>query len=85
MLCAGAGEGVMSLWSSLFAEKGLGVSKVMGDLLGPCMFALFMGIGRLGFGLKGEKLRLENALMASAALCILCYLTAVFAAFAGFL
>ncbi len=77
MLCAGAGEGVMSLWSSLFAEKGLGVSKVLGDLLGPCMFALFMGLGRLGFGLKGAKIRLENALMASAGLCIVCYLVAV--------
>ena len=77
MLCAGAGEGVMSLWSSLFAEKGLGVTKVMGDLLGPCMFALFMGLGRLGFGLKGAKIRLDNALMASAVLCIICYLTAV--------
>ncbi len=82
MVCAGAGEGVMSMWSSLFAEKGLGVSKVMGDLLGPCMFALFMGLGRLGFSKKGSRIRLENALVASAALCIVCYITAVIAPWA---
>ena len=46
MLCAGASELAMSQWSSLFAERALGVSKVVGDLMGPCLFAVFMGIGR---------------------------------------
>ena len=45
MLCAGASELAMSQWSSLFAERALGVTKVIGDLLGPCLFAVFMGIG----------------------------------------
>jgi len=36
MLCAGAAEQGMSQWASAFAESGLGVTKVIGDLAGPC-------------------------------------------------
>src|ERR1035437_2837693 len=54
MLCAGAGELTMSQWSSLFAEKGLHLPKVLGDLLGPCLFAVFMGIGRTIYGFWGS-------------------------------
>src|SRR5699024_6706243 len=46
MLCAGASELSMSQWSSLFAEQALGLPKVVGDLLGPALFAVFMGLGR---------------------------------------
>ena len=74
MGCAGASELAMSQWASLFAEKGLGVSKIMGDLLGPCLFAVLMGTGRLLFGLFGEKLKLERALLFCSGLCIISYL-----------
>ena len=40
MICAGASELTMSQWASTFAEKGLEVSKVVGDLLGQLMGAL---------------------------------------------
>ena len=73
MLCAGASELAMSQWSSYFAEAGLGVSKFMGDLLGPCLFAVFMGLGRLLFGLYGHRINLKKAMLACSALCILCY------------
>ena len=73
MFCAGASELAMSQWSSYFAEAGLGVGKFMGDLLGPCLFAVFMGMGRLLFGLYGHKLNLKKALLCCAALCIACY------------
>ena len=76
MLCAGASELSMSQWSSLFAEKALGVPKVMGDLLGPCLFAVFMGIGRTIFGVWGEKLDLHKALLGISCLCVLCYVGA---------
>ena len=79
MLCAGAAELTMSQWSSLFAEEGLHLPKVMGDLLGPCLFAVFMGLGRTIYGFWGSKINLKKALLASSALCILCYLTTVFA------
>ena len=76
MLCAGASELAMSQWSSLFAEKALGVPKVMGDLLGPCLFAVFMGIGRTIYGLWGDRMDLGKALLSTAVLCVGCYLGA---------
>lgn len=76
MLCAGASELAMSQWSSYFAETGLKVSKVTGDLLGPCLFAVFMGIGRTIFGFNGEKLKIKSALTACALLCAVCYIGA---------
>lgn len=76
MVCSGAAEQAMSQWASLFAEKGLGISKVVGDLLGPCIFAVMMGIGRTLYGTRGQRLNLQNALSASAGLCIVSYLLA---------
>ncbi len=78
MLCAGASEQAMSQWASLFAEKGLQVPKVMGDLLGPCLFAVLMGTGRTIYGIWGHRIHLERSLAASAALCVACYLITVF-------
>lgn len=79
MLCAGASELTMSQWSSLFAEKGLGVSKVVGDLLGPCLFAILMGIGRTIYGILGDKVQIERALLYSGLLCVICYLVTALA------
>ena len=77
MICAGASEQAMSQWSSLFAESGLKVSKTMGDLLGPCMFAVLMGLSRLLYGIFGARLNVRKGLVFSSALCILSYLMAV--------
>lgn len=78
MLCAGASEQAMSQWSSFFAERGLRVSKTLGDLLGPCSFALLMGVSRLFYGIKGDRLPLKRYLKISGAVCIGAYLVAVF-------
>lgn len=78
MICAGACELTMSQWSSLFAQKGLNVPKVMGDLLGPCLFAILMGIGRTIYGIYGTRIKLKTALLISGLLCIICYLITVF-------
>ena len=78
MLAAGASELTMSQWSSLFAEQGLQVPKVMGDLLGPCLFAVLMGAGRMIYGIWGSKINLNRALLGSGILCILCYVVTVF-------
>ena len=80
MLSAGAAELTMSQWSSLFAEQGLGVSKVWGDLAGPCLFAVLMGIGRIAYGLWGEKVPLLPALVCCGTLATLCYLVATLSA-----
>ena len=79
MVCAGATELTMSQWSSLFAEQGLGLPKVWGDLAGPCLFALLMGLGRCVYGLWGVQMPLVPALIGCGALATLCYLTAALA------
>lgn len=79
MICAGASELAMSQWASLFAEEGLGVSKTIGDLLGPCLFAVLMGISRTFYGKFGEKIDLKKFMTISGVLCIASYLLAVFA------
>lgn len=79
MICAGASELAMSQWASLFAEEGLGVSKTFGDLLGPCAFAALMGISRTVYGLFGSKMNLRHFIFGSGILCVISYLTAVFA------
>ena len=78
MLCAGASEQAMSQWSSFFAEQGLQVSKTLGDLLGPCAFALLMGLSRLFYGVKGGRIPLKGFLRVSSLVCIGAYLLAVF-------
>ena len=74
MLCAGASEQAVSQWASAFAEQGLGVSKQMGDLLGPMLFALCMGTSRAIYGIKGHNLDLHKFMYSSVALCIASYL-----------
>lgn len=77
MICSGAAEQAMSQWSSLFAESGLRVSKTLGDLLGPCLFALLMGLSRLFYGKRGSQIPLKKFLMGSAGLCVFAYILAV--------
>lgn len=79
MLAAGASEITMSQWSSLFAEQGLQVPKVIGDLFGPCLFAVLMGIGRMAYGMWGSKINLNRALLGSGVLCVICYAITIFA------
>ena len=78
MVCAGASEQAMSQWASAFAEAGLKVSKTMGDLLGPCAFAVCMGLARAIYGKYSEQIPLKKMMVGSAMLCIVCYLAAVF-------
>lgn len=76
MVCAGAAEITMAGWASIFAQKGLGINKFLGDILGPCLFAVFMGLGRLLYGVFGGKLNLKSSLIYASLLCSVCYLTA---------
>lgn len=80
MICAGAAEQAMSQWASLFAETALGVPKAMGDLLGPCAFAVMMGIARTYYGFMGGRVRLRRVMGLSAMLAIVSYLITVFSA-----
>ena len=76
MICAGASEATMTQWASAFTESALGVSKIIGDLAGPCMFATFMGLARVFYGKKSEKLNLTKVMLGCGAMCVVCYLLA---------
>ena len=74
MLCAGASEQAVSQWASTFAEKGLHIQKTVGDLVGPMMFSVLMGLSRLIYGKYGEKLNLDRFMKGSCVLCVASYL-----------
>ena len=78
MLCAGAAEHAMVQWSSFFAEEGLHITKAVGDLLGPCMFAILMGISRAVYGAFGDRFPLPRVLVITGFACMGSYLLAVF-------
>lgn len=74
MICAGASEQAVSQWASAYAEAGLQVSKTIGDLAGPMLFACCMGIARLIYGKAGDKIPLKKFMCGSLILCCVSYL-----------
>lgn len=78
MTCSGASEIAMGQWASAFAESALKVDKTMGDLLGPCSFALMMGFARTLYAVISEKVNLKACMIGCAFLCITSYLLTVF-------
>lgn len=76
MLAGGAAEQAIIQWTSAYAESGLGISKTAGDLLGPCVFALLMGISRVFYSLFHEKIKLINFMMGSSVLLLVSFLMA---------
>lgn len=74
MICSGASENGVVLWSSSFAEKGLKIDKTLGDIAGPMAFAVVMGIARNIHGKHGEKMNLDRLMFWSTVLCIVTYL-----------
>jgi len=76
MMCAGASEISMAQWASAFTESAMGVTKTIGDLVGPCLFAILMGIARVYYGKMSEKLDLTKTMLGCGALCLCCYLLA---------
>lgn len=86
LLCmtgAGASEMAMSQWISSFMEAGLHFEKAVGDLVGPCLFALFMGISRVVYARFADKVKL-SALLALYAFGMLgCYVLVGFGGYTG--
>lgn len=76
MMCSGASEISMFQWASAFTESALGVTKAVGDLAGPCLLAVLMGIARVYYGKMSEKLDLIKTMLGCGALCLFCYLLA---------
>jgi len=78
MVCAGASEVAMSQWSSFFAEVELGIPKAIGDLAGPGIFAVLMGISRVFYSKFSDKLNLQKFMIGSGCLSVVTYLAAAF-------
>ena len=76
MVCAGASEQGMSQWASAFAEAGLGVSKTVGDLAGPLMFAFLMGLSRLTMSRLSTRFSDSSMMLVCCGLCAVSYLLA---------
>lgn len=76
MICAGASEQAMSQWASAYAEAGLQVSKTIGDLAGPCTFAIMMGTARIVTAKLSGRFSSAAIMTASGVLCIAAYLLA---------
>ena len=74
MFCAGSCEQAVSQWASAFAENGLNISKTLGDLAGPMLFAICMGTSRVLYSKIGEKLQLRKAMVFCGLLCLGSYL-----------
>ncbi len=83
MICVGASEATMTQWASAFTEAALGVSKTLGDLIGPCLFAAFMGVARVFYGKKSETIDLSRVMLGCGVLCVGCYLLAALSPLAG--
>ena len=82
MICAGASEASMAQWASAFTESALKVSKVVGDLAGPCLFAVFMGVSRMVYGKMSHKLNLVETMFWCGSFAVVCYLLASLSSFA---
>lgn len=73
MTASGAGELIISQWASSFIEKGLGVSKTVGDIVGVCAFAAAMGLGRTVYGKYSARLNMDRIMCIGFATLTLCY------------
>ena len=65
-------ENAMSNWISTYMENALGISKVVGDILGVAMFAILLGIARISYARFGKNITRTLLLsMIGAAFCYL--------------
>ena len=77
-LCAGCiffgacAENAMSSWISSYMEKALHIDKTLGDILGVAMFAVLLGVMRIGYARIGKNIMRVLLLgMSGAAVCYL--------------
>lgn len=70
----GATEVTMSEWVSNFIESGIGLPKVVGDILGVAMFAAMLGIGRTIYAKIGKNI--SSVMLFGMAGSTVCYIVA---------
>ena len=67
-------ENAMGNWISTYMENALGISKVVGDILGAAMFAILLGIARILYAKFGKNI--TRTLLFSMIGATICYLVA---------
>ena len=67
-------ENAMSNWISGYMENALGIDKAVGDILGVAMFAVLLGLMRIGYARFGK--RIAPVLMGGMIGATVCYLVA---------
>ncbi len=78
MVCSGACELVLAQWASAFAQEALGLSKTVGDIAVPCVFAAVMGVSRIVSSKLGDKINLKKYMLCCAAALVIGYSLAAF-------
>ena len=68
-----ASENTMTNWISGFAEKALGISKTVGDILGLALFGILLGLTRTAYAKWGKNI--FRVLLLGMAGATVCYLT----------
>lgn len=66
-------ENAMANWISTYMENALGISKVVGDVLGAAMFAILLGVARISYAKLGKNIM--KCLLVSMTAAAICYLT----------
>ena len=69
-------ENVMSNWVSGYIENTLHIDKALGDILGMAMFAIMLGLARIGYAKYGKNIL--RVLLLGMACAAVCYLTVGF-------
>jgi MFS family permease len=72
----GAAEVSMSQWTSAYVEAALSLPKEVGDLIGLCMFAAFLGTGRALYGKFGKHVDVWKVMFWGSLLAAGCYVVA---------
>jgi len=73
MVTAGMTEASMSQWAPFFVERGLGVSRMVGNLVGPGIASLIKANVRMTYGKWEHKFPLERLLRVAAIGSMLCF------------
>jgi len=72
IFCGGAGECVMSQWSSSYLEMALGIPKVVGDICGVALFGVMLGLGRSLYAAIGKNI--IRVITVGSIICGICYI-----------
>lgn len=69
-------ENVMSNWISSFMETALNIDKAVGDIVGMAMFAILLGLTRMGYAKFGKNI--FKMLFVGMSGAVVCYLVVAF-------